>query len=228
MKTNQPMSEAQQELMSKLMDGEISELELHRLLKDCEQNDDMRAYWSELNLVQSANNFDDVEIVTGTSFADSVRAKIDGAQEEVATEQLTSKSWWRPVSQFAVAASVAALMVAVAPLVNLNSTNDAGEFAAFQSDDETIYDLNAVLALQTPQNQQVSVQNGYVGSNLNQADRKLMSTLDQGAFVAEPKSPEEQQRIARLMSEYMILHANSAGLNSPSSVQNYLQVAPKQ
>jgi len=228
MNTNQPMSDAQQELMSKLMDGEISELELHRLLKDCESNDEMRAYWSELNLVQSANNFDEVEVVSGTSFADSVRAKIEGPQAAEVVEETTAKSWWRPVSQFAVAASVAALMVAAAPLVSVNSNNETSEFVAFQSDDETIYDLNAVLALQTPQNQQVSAQNDYVGSSLNQADRNLMASLDQGGFVAEPKSAEEQERIARLMSEYMILHANSAGLNSTSSVQNYLQVAPKQ
>ncbi len=229
MTTNYSTSASNEELMSKLMDGDISELELHRLLKSVERDDALRANWSQMNLTQAALN-EKVEPVMDLSLADTVRTRIGRADSaHVESTEPSLKRFWRPLGQFAVAASVATLMVLVAPLVKNNEFDDEPSvISGFQSVDETVYDLNAALSLTTPKNRNVSTQMAPEASGLTSSDRELLSQLQQqGGFVAESMSPEEEARVARIMSEYMALHANAAGLNTTSSIRNYLQVAPK-
>ncbi|RMA79327.1 sigma-E factor negative regulatory protein [Umboniibacter marinipuniceus] len=214
------------ELMSKLIDGEISELELHRLLRAADENDEVRSHWSELNLQQSALN-EHVDANLGLDLANRIRAEIGDevlVDEAPTTVQKLHARWLKPAGQFAVAAAVAALVVVISPLTQTQS--DEALIPGFQSVDEPLYSLNAELALPQLATRQVSTQ-------ISGAPLTLSSTgAPAGHSIIQPngailQSPEEQQRIQLLMSEYLRLHVERAGPNTASSVRTYLQAAPE-
>lgn len=104
------------ESLSALMDGEASELEIQRLLKESGANgsavDGVGQRWSRYQLAASVMRGDQVAPVD-FGLAASISAAIDDepelhVQQEVAANDATSRSrWWRPLSRGAVAATVA-------------------------------------------------------------------------------------------------------------------------
>ena len=100
------MTEKQNESISALMDGELDEMSLHRLLK----GDDEKAItetWSRYHMARDAmkgeaNEFMSLDISASVSVA---------LEDEAPLNQNTFKekaaSWWKPVAGLSVAASVA-------------------------------------------------------------------------------------------------------------------------
>ncbi|WP_298634432.1 sigma-E factor negative regulatory protein [uncultured Umboniibacter sp.] len=214
------------ELMSKLIDGEISELELHRLLRAADESDEVRSHWSELNLQQSAL-IEPVDANLGLGLADRVRAEIGDevmVSDAPTVVQKLHARWLKPAGQFAVAAAVAALVVVISPLTQTQS--DDALIPGFQSVDEPLYSLNAELALPQLPTRQVSTQISGAPLTLSSTDAEAGQTIIQPNGVML-QSPEEQQRIQLLMSEYLRLHVERAGPNTASSVRTYLQAAPE-
>ncbi len=219
-------SNSTSELMSKLIDGEISELELHRLLRAADESDEVRGHWSALNLQQSALT-EPVDANLGLGLANRVRAEIGDEVVESDAPLVVQKlhaRWLKPAGQFAVAAAVAALVVVISPLTQTQS--DETLIPGFQSVDEPLYSLNAELALPQLPTRQVSTQISGTPLTLSSAEAAAGPTIIQPNGVML-QSPEEQQRIQLLMSEYLRLHVERAGPNTASSVRTYLQAAPE-
>ncbi|MFT7288611.1 MAG: sigma-E factor negative regulatory protein RseA [Halieaceae bacterium] len=95
-----------EETLSAMVDGEAQDLELRRLLRDVDGQPELRDRWYRHHLVRSAMLGD--VVVHAPGFAESVRAAIDA---EPALEQEAGANWRRAVGSFAVAASVAVVVV---------------------------------------------------------------------------------------------------------------------
>ncbi|MCW8126333.1 sigma-E factor negative regulatory protein [Microbulbifer halophilus] len=101
------------ESLSALMDGEVSELELQRLLKASSASTQMGQRWSRYQLVASALRREQVApvdsgLAAGISAAIEREEPLSRPGDAVeSTGQLTRSRWWRPLSRGAVAATVA-------------------------------------------------------------------------------------------------------------------------
>ncbi|MFV8781786.1 sigma-E factor negative regulatory protein [Microbulbifer sp. SA54] len=103
------------ESLSALMDGEASELEIQRLLKESSAgsgSDDLGLRWSRYQLAASVMRGEQVAPVD-LGLAARISAAIDdeplhNVQPDVAANDVGARSrWWRPLSRGAVAATVA-------------------------------------------------------------------------------------------------------------------------
>ena len=99
------MSEQLRESVSALMDGEIEELELRRLLQQAD-SDAVRDTWADFNRQQQALHGDVGHSILQLDISAQVRDAIAAEQEPVA-----AKNWWKSLGSVAVAASVAAVVV---------------------------------------------------------------------------------------------------------------------
>ncbi len=103
------------ESLSALVDGEISELELRRLLKaDDQAFEELRGRWSSYQMT-SASMKDDVPNVAFTDLSASISARIADEDSHSLTSNSSTKnrkqSIWSGVGRFAIAASVAGAVV---------------------------------------------------------------------------------------------------------------------
>ncbi|MCO1334931.1 sigma-E factor negative regulatory protein [Microbulbifer sp. OS29] len=102
------------ESLSALMDGEISELELQRLLKASAASEELGQRWSRYQLAASVMRREQVAPID-TGLAASISAAIEqeeplsqgGSGGSAVTSSLVNSRWWRPLSRGAVAATVA-------------------------------------------------------------------------------------------------------------------------
>ncbi|GAB2881709.1 sigma-E factor negative regulatory protein [Microbulbifer echini] len=102
------------ESLSALMDGEVSELELQRLLKASAASEELGARWSRYQLAASVMRREQTAPVD-SGLAASISAAIDleeplsqeGSGGAIAANGLVNNRWWRPLSRGAVAATVA-------------------------------------------------------------------------------------------------------------------------
>ncbi|QFT54240.1 sigma-E factor negative regulatory protein [Microbulbifer sp. THAF38] len=102
------------ESLSALMDGEVSELELQRLLKASAASEELGERWSRYQLAASVMRREQVASVE-SGLAASISAAIDleeplsqaGNGGAVAANGLINNRWWRPLSRGAIAATVA-------------------------------------------------------------------------------------------------------------------------
>jgi len=107
------MNQKQNESLSALMDGELDEMSLHRLLKndDAAEHQAMRETWARYHIASDAMK-GEVDRFTGIDISRSISAALD---DEAAFSQNSLKekavSWWKPVAGLSVAASVAFAVV---------------------------------------------------------------------------------------------------------------------
>jgi sigma-E factor negative regulatory protein RseA len=106
--TAQPLHHG--ETLSALHDGEAHELELRRLLRDLDRGDsesrELTGAWYRLQLMRSAMHGE--ELVPAVDLLAGVKAAIDADPE---TEAPAAAPWRRAIGSFAVAASMAAIVV---------------------------------------------------------------------------------------------------------------------
>lgn len=101
------------EAMSALMDNELSDFELRRLLRASEQNPELLAQWQRFGLMRAALQPDPLRSPEATDFADKVMARIEHSilaegplQQTRTTQSRDRRSWTGNMARFAVAASV--------------------------------------------------------------------------------------------------------------------------
>lgn len=204
-------------LMSKLMDGEISELELHRLLKATEADDELRSQWSTWHYSSDVRRGVDVDPI-GLSLADRIASEISEQPQAEVTELASNDSRWGALKQFAVAACAAVFVIAVVPFTQQDTPSAQGD-TAFQSVDQPVYNLNQQWELPQVAPQAVAAEVSPFAAPLSN------NAIPNQTMSAEALA--EQQRVQRLMSEYLWLHAGKAGMNNSLSARSYLQVAPR-
>jgi len=102
------------EALSALMDGELSDFELRRLLARIEQNPQLLARWERFNLARAVLQPEPLRrplAQAGQSFSDRIMLSL-ADQPAVVPMQLGSQRWLAPMGKFAVAASVAVAVFA--------------------------------------------------------------------------------------------------------------------
>lgn len=98
------MTEQQREALSALMDGEASELELRRTLKDLDSSPELLSQWDRYHMIRSSIK-GDVNALGNLDITQAVSAAI--ADEEVHHQESSqSGQWFKSVASMAVAASV--------------------------------------------------------------------------------------------------------------------------
>lgn len=113
------------ETLSALADNESQELELRRVLRDLDSSPELRQNWYRLHVARAAMHGEAIR--PAADFALSVRAAIDA---EPALQERTAGGWRRAVGSFAVAASVAAVVVVGGQQLALTSTGENSDLVA--------------------------------------------------------------------------------------------------
>lgn len=124
------MSGQQNESISALMDGEASEIEIHRLLRDLEKTEAMkRRFFTFQSIRQVIRSPSSGQVSLDVERHMVLFNRISAAVSEEPCHDLAApvkRRWTRPVAGFAVAAS---LLVAIGVGVNLSQEQVAGTVA---------------------------------------------------------------------------------------------------
>lgn len=110
------MSEKQTESLSALMDGELDELSMRRLLNDVDSDPAMKAQWARYHLARDAIKGDS-SVFAAMDISAAVSEALD---QEPTSQQTTQKPWFKAFAGMSVAASVAFAVVIGARFNPLN------------------------------------------------------------------------------------------------------------
>jgi len=191
--------------LSALMDGEATDMELHRLLKEVSQGSELRDKWKRYHMVSSALKGD--AAITPIDYSAAISAAID---EESSHRQSVLAGFVGSAGRFAIAASVA--LVAVLGVQQLNSPLDSvapvSEFAGIEQVDEE----NVGPAIQFPSGFQPIINARTVSAGGNNKSSQFVTPVIEVRQQAERNYSEAQLRA--YMNDVMARHSNHAALNS--------------
>lgn len=202
-------SEPIRESLSALLDGEASEMELHRILKSVETDDGVRHTWQRYQMVSAVVRGQQEAARPAVDLSGAIMAAIDN---EPAHSQNGRKTVWESLSKVGVAASVAAAVVFSAQFIGVqtadNTASSAATALAAGSVSETVEQpsgmVNTAPAAHLP-----------AGLHAPALNARVVSV---GSAPAQPV----QQRYTPVMVEATPARGNVNGVPSPE-VQAYLQ-----
>jgi len=137
------MQDKSLEAVSAMMDGEIEEFELRRVIERSGEDKALSDKWQRYHLAQDVMRGQAVDVAANTSFVSAISAAIDSEptynasaiahseQEIVVKAEPTQSQWWKPAASMAVAASVTAVVL-------------LGSGVSFQDDSVPAFDLAGV------------------------------------------------------------------------------------
>lgn len=202
------MTERLHESLSALMDDEADELEVRRILAhtNCEEID---AIWSRYHLAQSSHQVE--EPVLHLDISERVSAAI--AEESIqqaspAVESHSSKTlnWLKPVSGFAVAASVAAAVV-----VGVRGYENAAP---------------GLLPQDVTQTQQIASSRAYpVGAGSFTASTGAKQPGAQFNVLPSPSQTLLKQQSDQRMEKYLLRHTQQLSASQTQGVIPFARVA---
>lgn len=112
------MTERSNESVSALMDGEVADFELRRILDRMETEPELSETWQRYHTIRSVMSNDDIANpsidISGSVFAALEEEETFSAEEAPKTESKKSSSvisFWKPLTSMAVAASVTAVII---------------------------------------------------------------------------------------------------------------------
>jgi len=191
--------------LSALMDGEATDMELHRLLKEVSEGSELRDKWKRYHMVSSALKGD--AAITPIDYSAAISAAID---EEPSHRQSALAGFVGSAGRFAIAASVA--LVAVLGVQQLNSSLEGvapvSEFAGIEQVDEE----NVGPAIQFPSGFQPIINARTVSAGGNNKSSQFVTPVIEVRQQAERNYSEAQLRA--YMNDVMARHSNHAALNS--------------
>ena len=219
------------ESLSALMDNEVSELELQRLLKALDADPEVKATWSRYQVV-SAGLKGKLPAMASSDFAARISAAIDA--EETHSQQSTPKqsviadnvvvvpsSWWQQLGRAAIAASVAGALVvgvqqyqAIAPQsADIAANTPAAAPAATES---KVVNLPSGINAPALSARTVAVQSGY--ESRPQESRQVMFVPRQEAV------PVHNEDITTYVNQLIQEHTDNASLNGGQGMLPYTRV----
>jgi len=216
------------ESLSALLDDELGktdELELRRLIKACAEDGELVAAYERYTMVSSAlagENYASSSLVSKVSSA--IAAEEMDAESPDVTEQ-TQESGWKKVfplkamGQFAVAASVAVLVVST---VQWGGVSDGQSPQGLAGVDATNVEQ---APQQVAQNRRVLSPNVVAvnaGENLSAAEG--VETASTAKPISITAAQLEQQRRAR-MQKYLMYHLEHASLNDNRGMMPFARVS---
>lgn len=196
------MSEKLRESLSALMDGEAEELELQRILANLDGDRDLRRAWSRYNAaraVMTGHAVGTLELDISEKVSDAIRQR----SLAKATEGGPGQQLLRPLASFAIAASVAVVVVL------------GGRQLAVVNSPETGVRPVSVAARPSP----VGVLNSLGATPVR------ASYGTQALPGLQPATRAAYDDLARQgLSRYMQRHAEHASLNSPQGLIPFARV----
>ena len=191
--------------LSALMDGEATDMELHRLLKEVSEGSELRDKWKRYHMVSSALKGD--AAITPIDYSAAISAAID---EEPSHRQSALAGFVGSAGRFAIAASVALVVVLGVQQLNspLDSVAPVSEFAGIEQVDEE----NVGPAIQFPSGFQPIINARTVSAGGNNKSSQFVTPVIEVRQQAERNYSEAQLRA--YMNDVMARHSNHAALNS--------------
>ena len=212
------------ESLSALMDGEASEMELHRVLKatDAESGDKLKSTWSRYQMVR-----DSMHDQVGAKPAVDLSAVIREAIETESFEEPIKKNWFGALGKVAIAASVAAVMVITTQTIQVAGIAGDAELVGATTETPASDGLIPSPAVSLPAGFQApSVSARTVSSHSRmpaQASQPRyipVITKAEKATASQPPSQEVQAYLQRVME----VHAGNAAVNSSRGMMPYAGV----
>lgn len=221
------------ESVSALVDGEVSEMELHRVLKASETDEGVRSTWSRYQMISSSLR-NDTPSQPLVDLSAAIREAIDTEETyQPAAHTPNTTSWVRRVGQnvgkLGVAASVAAVMVVTSQMVDFTGSQSAQVADVAGGASPSSVKTSQDLLTPNP-----ALPAGFGGPSLS---ARTVSTSPQmpvqeaqthyypvvkraqGAYSETP-APEVQAYLQRVME----VHAAHAALNSGRGMLPYARV----
>jgi len=172
------MNDKQNETLSALMDGELDEMSLHRVLNQMEDGSQIKETWSRYHLQRDVIKGDVSEFST-LDISSAVHDAIDNeATIESASQQ--PKNWWKAVAGLSVAASVTFAVVLGARFNPLLGGQGSEQFAGKTQVQVVVPEITRVKG-PTMIAQSNSALNGVDEKSLQQAQERLNIYLKQHA-----------------------------------------------
>ena len=220
-------SEGVSESISALMDGEASELELHRVLKTIDdEHSTERATWARYQMI-SATMRGDQQAMPESAMAIDLSGVIREAIEKEDIEA-PKENWWQRASKLAIAASVAGVVIVTAQVVNNSSVQEPSAALAAQTEEATPIPATSSPALppsyQPPFSpataRTVSAHDAMPAQQVSQPRYYPVITKAQPVVSSQPPSEEVQMYLQRVME----VHASNAAVNSGRGMMPYAGV----
>jgi sigma-E factor negative regulatory protein RseA len=215
------------ESLSALMDNEVSELELQRLLK-ASGNGELQAVWGRYQLARSALQ-GDMCLLADSQFSASVSAAIANIDVAAEAKTLTSKTatvvnLWQSLGKMAVAASVAGLVVlgvqqyegepSVQADIAINTPLEVAPTAV--NSPANITNLPSGIHAPALNARTVALQSGYERSP--QEARRVMFVPRQNA------TPVYNEEVSSYVNQLIEAHSAHASQNTPQGMLPYSRV----
>ncbi len=211
------MSGKQKESMSALMDGEASEIEIHRMLRDPDMTEELKQSFFTFQYIRQVIRSPsggrvalDVER-HGALFERISAAVADEEGYDMATPN--ERRWMKPVAGFAVAAS---LLVAIGVGVNLNPGSDSGVVAGQPHPGQPANSTSVAIATQPVST--VVARPGVENGLTPELTSELVAELPDLSRLPELK--ELDQENLKLLREYLNRH-DRARLGSDQQLVTY-------
>lgn len=235
--TEQIQSPVLAESLSALMDNQASELELQRLLKALDADQELKSTWSRYQIA-SAGLKGDVPVLASSDFASRVSAAIDAEetysqQPQVITNQDIGSAvagnviampmrWWQQAGRAAVAASVAGALIvgvqqyqSIAPQ-SVEMAANAPVTAPVAATETRAANLPSGINAPALTARTVAVQSGY--ESRPQESRRVMYVPRQEA------TPVYNEDISTYLNQLIQEHTDNASLNSGQGMLPYTRV----
>lgn len=210
-----------EESLSALVDGQVSELELQRLLKAMEQGTDLKATWGRYQVASSALKGEPVSFAS-IDFASRVSAAI--AEEENVTSASPSvvqkvANWRYQLGRVALVASVAGGMILGVQQFGSGSPQVAQvaavSTAPAQSASPSV-NLPSTILSPSVSARTVALQSGF--ETRPQESRRV-------TFQSRPAAPAiPEEEVTRYVNQMIQAHSDNAAMNSGQGVLPYARV----
>jgi len=215
---NRPQTLA--ESLSALMDNQVSELELQRILKASEQDSEIKATWARYHMASAVLRGEQTHVAM-PDFASRVSAALDAEETYSApTAAVVSKAqqgWWYQLGRAALVASVAGGII-----FSVQTTQTSVQVASNAPQTVVPAPLETAVSLPSGINspalntRTVAVQTGY--ESRPQENRRVVFQPRQANTVV---SDEE---VTRYVNQMIQAHSDNAAMNSGQGVLPYARV----
>lgn len=258
------------ESLSALIDNEVSELELHRILAESEQDPEVRSRWHRYQIASAAlrqdykvEGFVDISSSVRTAIATLTQDPVVGSNSDHASidlqnsgvdvtasvdvsnaSEFRTKSWRAAAGRFAIAASVAGMVLVGAQQMNLvafNAEPSAGQLAGVaptSTNPTSVRALssatgnapvtmttedasNVVFTLPANNSTPVPMQVVSDGQTFIYQDRRQPQLRYQ---MQDPRVAEYDQMVVDYFNQLIMEHAENAATNGSSSLLPYARV----
>lgn len=203
------------ESLSALVDDEASELEVRRLLQEAQHDEEIRGHWHRYQLARAAIKGEAVSSAS-MDFANGIRAAISNIEfDEPAPSPREASGWKANLGRFAIAASVAGVVLVGAQQLQLGGFGVSSHEEFVQQAPEPIQ--MAPTSINIPA---INVQNVSGGDVLPSS--QYPRGLEYSHNVQQQQLQDEQ--IRRYIRQLMLEHAENAAQNSGSGLLPYTRV----